>query len=49
MDITAIVLCKEIQKINEILNDGRALSQQKRTQLIQRQAALIAQLQAVLA
>ena len=51
MDITeaAILLRKEIQKINTKLSDGSALSQQKRTQLIQKRAALLAQLNAVLA
>ena len=51
MDITAtaLVLTKEIKKIDQKLNDGSALSAQKRAQLQNRRAGLLAQLQAVLA
>ena len=46
---SVIVLHKETQKIDLKLNDGSALSIQKQAQLNHRQAALVAQLQSVLA
>ena len=51
MDITeaAILLRKEIKKIDQKLTDGSALSHQKRAQLNHKRAGLVAQLQAVLA